>query len=206
MGNLPKAQSLKRLSHHHELWLGKQSLAGGSFSVLDTSLEVILGSGPTAVPLPKSTCPDHRAQWGGGRGAGVSTSLPRGSDTFYQPPSHHPVCPRGAHCSSTNILGWSPLLLILHATFQSSRGKEGMLSLNVSRKDFLFSFTLSFTGHHLQHPAGRTCTAKPAWLSLDTRSSVTKQLPRCDSHRGRPPRQAELLSLQRASETPGGWN
>ena len=85
-------------------------------------------------------------------------------------------------------------------------GREDMLSLNVSRKDFLFSFTLSFTGHHLQHPAGKTCTAKPAWLSLDTRSSVTKQLPRCDSHRGRLPREAELLSLQRASETPGGWN
>ena len=165
-----------------------------------------LDRGPLQFPSLRAPVPTIALSWVGVGGQGVSTSLPRGSDTFSQPPSHHPVCPRGAHCSSTNILGWSPLLLILHATFQSSRGKEGMLSLNVSRKDFLFSFTLSFTGHHLQHPAGRTCTAKPAWLSLDTRSSVTKQLPRCDSHRGRPPRQAELLSLQRASETPGGWN
>lgn len=165
-----------------------------------------LDRGPLQFPSLRAPVPTIALSWVGVGGQGVSTSLPRGSDTFSQPPSHHPVCPRGAHCSSTNILGWSPLLLILHATFQSSRGKEGMLSLNVSRKDFLFSFTLSFTGHHLQHPAGRTCTAKPAWLSLDTCSSVTKQLPRCDSHRGRLPRQAELLSLQRASETPGGWN
>ena len=108
MGNLPKAQSLKRLSHHHELWLGKQSLAGGSFSVLETSLEVILGSGPTAVPLPKSTCPDHRAQLGGGRGAGGLHFPPEGLRHILSTPIP-PSC----------LPSWCPLFFHKHPWLES---------------------------------------------------------------------------------------
>ena len=77
-----------------------------------------------------------------------------------------------------------------------------MLSFNFSRKDFFSpSRSVSFTCHHLQHPAERTLAAEPARLSLDTRSSVTKQLPKHGSHGGRLPREAVQLSPQRASNT-----
>lgn len=171
--------------------------------MLETSLEVILGSGPTAVPLPKSTCPNQHAQWSGG---GVSNSLPGGPQTHSL--NLHPTILSALVVPT--VLPRASLVAVGYYSFSMPRPRvpverEHMLSLNVSRKDF-FSFTLSFTCHHLQRPARRTCTAKPAWLSRHTCSSVTKQLPRCDSPRGRLPREAELLSLQRASETPGGWN
>lgn len=97
------------------------------------------------------------------------------------------------HILSTSIppsclLSWYPLFfprapLVAVGYYHSPHSRprvpverEHMLSLNVSRKDFFPSLSLS-TCHHLQHPAVRTCTAKPAWLSLHTRSSVTKRLP-----------------------------
>ena len=150
MGNLPKV--------HGGGWaatmnsgLSKQSLAGGSFSVLETSLKVILGSGPTAIPLPKSNCPDQHAQWGGW----VSTSLPGGPQT--QSLSPHPtILPA---LMMPTVLPWASLVSVHYYSFSTPRprapmDREGMLSLNVSRKDFLFSFILCV--FHLQRPAGRT--------------------------------------------------
>lgn len=173
--------------------------------MLETSLKVILGSGPTAIPLPKSNCPDQHAQWGvegsplpsqGGLRHILSAPIPPSCLPSWCPLSFH------EHPCLASIITHSPrhvpeLLWIGRACYH----------LAFLGKTFFFpSFSASFTCHHLQRPAGRTYSAKPAWLSLDTHSSVTKQLPRRDSHRERLPREAEMPSLPRASETPGGWN
>lgn len=167
--------------------------------VLEASLKVILGLKPLQFPSPRAPAP-IRVQC-----EGVSTLLPGESRTHSLNPLSTILSARmvPAALLRASLLG-VPLLLILGAS-PGVHLDRACYHLTFLGKTFFFPLHAQCLSpaNHLQHPAERTLAAEPAQLSLDTRSSVTKQLPKHDSHGGRLPREAVQLSPQRASEIPG---